>query len=359
MTSNQNYCLILAGGAGTRLWPLSQESKPKQFQDIFGTGRTLLQQTYDRFLRFIQPDHIYISTTQQHLHLVEAQLPNVPRSQIIAEPVRRGTLASVALGSLIIAAKRDAQANIVCSPADQWITDEGTFQSDIAKGLAFSAKTDGIVTVGLRPTRPETEYGYIQMGEEREEGFYHVKSFTEKPERAYAEMFIETGEFLWNVGLFMFNVQVMLRQVTKHVPAYQIELPRMMAQLAATERREVPEVFSVLPNLNIDYGILEGSSKTFVQQAHFGWADLGSWESLHVDAPADSNENIVLDTDSQLYDCHGNIIRLPRGHLALISGLKDYVVAEENGILMICPRKDVAMMRRMHNEARLAESTKG
>lgn len=349
--TNQDYCLILAGGIGSRLWPMSTDGCPKQFQDIFGTGRTLLQQTYDRFLRFVQPDHIYITTSQEHLHLVEEQLPDMAPSQIIVEPIRRGTLASVALGSLIIAAKRDAQANVICSPADQWITDETAFQSDVRAGLDFVASANALLTMGLRPTRPETEYGYIQMGDEIAPGFSKVKSFTEKPARDYAEMFIQTGEFLWNVGLFMFNVQVMLRQLTKQVPAYEVELPRMMAGLSQSDTRPVPEFFASLPNLNIDYGVLEGNENVYVQQAHFGWADIGTWNSLHIDAPTDDKDNLVLDTQSILYNSEGNIIRLPKGHLAVVSGLKDFVVAEENGVLMICPKSDAAMMRRLRIES--------
>lgn len=349
---NQNYCLILAGGVGSRLWPFSHEERPKQFLDIFGTGRTLLQETYQRFLRFIQPDHIYVSTSQRYLHLVEEQLPDVPRNQIIAEPIRRGTLASVALASLIIAAKRDAQANVICSPADQWIIDEGTFRTDIEEGLNFVAKHASILTVGLRPTRAETDYGYIQMGDEVQDGIARVKSFTEKPEQQYANMFLQSGEFLWNVGLFMFNVQTMLKQLIKKVPAYEVELPRMMTELARAKTREVPEFFAVLPNLNVDYGVLEGNDNVYVQTAHFGWADLGTWGSLHIDAPTDEHDNLVLDTDARLYNSEGNIIRLPKGHLAVISGLKDFIVAEEDGILMICPKDDVAMMRRMRIESK-------
>ena len=351
--TNQNYCLILAGGVGSRLWPMSSDECPKQFQDIFGVGRTLLQQTYDRFLQFIAPDHIYISTCKEYLPLVQQQLPDVPRTQIIAEPLRRGTLASVAVGSLIIAAKRDAQANVICSPADQRITDEAVFQEDVLRGLDFVAHTDGLLTMGLKPTRPETDYGYIQMGDTVNDGFFHVKSFTEKPERSYAEMFMQTGEFLWNVGLFVFNVQVMLRQLIKQVPAYEVELPRMIRELANCEKRDVPEFFASLPNLNIDYGVLEGNENVYVQQAHFGWADVGSWNSLHVDVPRDENNNLLLGTQSILHESEGNIIRLPNGHLALISGLKDFVVAEENGVLMICPKNDLAMMRRLRNEAKL------
>lgn len=350
---DQNYCLILAGGVGSRMWPVSTEEYPKQFQDILGTGRTLLQQTYDRFLRFVKPDHIYISTNKQYLDIVQEQLPDVARDQIIAEPVRRGTLASVALGSLIIAAKRDAQANVVCSPADHWITDESTFQNDVREGLDFVANNKGLLTMGLRPTRPKTSYGYIQMGDEVKPGFSRVKSFTEKPAREYAEMFLQTGEFLWNVGIFMFNVQVMLQQLVKQVPAYEVELPRMMAELARSRERRVPEFFTVLPNLNVDYGVLDGNENAYVQQAHFGWADVGTWSALLNDAPIDDNDNLVLGGEAKMYGSEGNIVRLPNGQKAFIAGLKDYAVIQENGILMICPKEDAAMMRRMRTESLL------
>lgn len=351
-TSVHNYCLILAGGVGSRLWPVSTEEKPKQFIDFFGTGRTLLQQTYDRFLRFIPSDHIYISTSRQYLTLVQEQLPNVPRHQIICEPVQRGTLASVSMATLIIAAKKDAQANIVCSPADQWITDEGSFQQDVLNGLDFVSRNNSLLTVGIRPSRPETEYGYIQMGDETEPGFYHVKSFTEKPERDYAEMFVQSNEFLWNVGLFIYNVQVMLRQVKAKVPAYEVELPRMMQEMSLDTKHKVPDFFTVLPNLNIDYGILEGNSNSYVQQAHFGWADLGTWKSLHLDNQENSG-NLAPATEAHFYEAEGNIVCLPDGHKAFISGLHDFVVAEQNGILMICPKDDRQMMRRMRNDAKM------
>lgn len=359
---SEGYCLILAGGTGSRLWPFSQEGKPKQFLDIFGTGRTLLQQTYDRFASFMQPENIFVSTCEQYLDLVSEQLPEVPRAQIIAEPLRRGTLASVAVGTLIIAARRNVQASIICSPADQWITNEDAFRKDVLQGLGVVSRQDVLLTMGLMPTHPNTDYGYIQMGESLQPDLFRVKSFTEKPSPEYAGMFLQTGEFLWNVGLFLFNVQTFLRSLTKKIPEYQIELPRMMSELSNGKEHNVPELFTMLPNLNIDMGILEGNNDVCVQRAHFGWADLGNWDSLHFTHSSDTNAiatdqqgNLVLDTDAQLYQCEGNIIRLPKGHLALVSGLNDYVIVEENGILMICPKADKAMMRRMRTEAQMKE----
>lgn len=358
--ASEGYCLILAGGTGSRLWPLSQNDKPKQFLDIFGTGRTLLQQTYDRFCSFMKPENIFISTCEQYVQLVEEQLPQVPRSQIIAEPLRRGTLASVAVGSLIIAARRNVQANIVCSPADQWITNEEAFSRDITLGLNEVNRQGILLTMGLVPTMPNTDYGYIQMGDSIQEDLFKVKSFTEKPSKEYAEMFVQTGEFLWNVGLFLFNVQTILRTLIKKVPEYQVELPRMMAELSHMQEQSVPELFSMLPNLNIDMGVLEGNNDVCVQKAHFGWADLGSWDDMHVSTDteesvcqADEANNLLLNTEAHLYECEDNTVRLPQGTVALICGLKNYVVAEENGILMICPKDNKSMMRRMRTDVSL------
>lgn len=363
-TQTEGYCLILAGGVGSRLWPYSHTAKPKQFLDIFGTGRTLLQQTYDRFSVFIKPENIFVSTCEEYLPLVQQQLPDVPRSQVIAEPLRRGTLASVAVGSLIIAARRNVQASIICSPADQWITNEEAFRRDILQGLQFISQHNVLLTMGLSPTAPNTDYGYIQMGDAKEEDFYRVKTFTEKPSPEYANMFVETGEFLWNVGLFLFNVQTILSTLNRQIPEYQVELPRMMAELSHMQEQAVPELFTMLPNLNVDMGILEGNNDVFVQRVHFGWADIGSWDNLHPEhlAPSlapltDAQGNTLLGSQATLYGCQGNIIRLPQGQTAMISGLKDYVVAQENGILIICPKDDRSMIRRMRTEMELNTGT--
>lgn len=361
--SNNDFCLILAGGTGSRLWPLSQERLPKQFLDIFGSGKTLLQQTYDRFAAFIKPENIFISTCEQYLQLVTEQLPQVPRNQIIAEPLRRGTLASVAVGSLIIAARRNVQASIICTPADQWITNEQAFCKDIQEGLSFVSQHNVLLTMGLKPTIPNTDYGYIQMGESINDDFFKVKSFTEKPSREYAEVFVQTEEFLWNVGLFLYNVQTILTTLIKQVPEYQVELPKMMAELSHMQEQSVPQLFTMLPKLNIDMGVLEGNNDVYVQKAHFGWADLGNWDSLRSNGEMksessimDDQDNFIMDTKAKCFQAKGNIVRLPKGHLALIAGLDNYVVAEENGILMICPRDDQAMMRRMRTEADLMSS---
>ncbi|MCR5435349.1 MAG: NTP transferase domain-containing protein [Bacteroidaceae bacterium] len=354
MTDN-NYCLILAGGNGSRLWPVSRTTRPKQFMDLLGLGRTMLQLTYDRISQFIEADHIFISTNMQYMPIVREQLPEVDEARILVEPVRRGTLAAVAWGTVMIA-KTDPQANVFVTPADQLIQGEQAFQTDVQKALEFVSSHEALLVTGIRPTRPETGYGYIQTGEDEIgcEGICPVKSFTEKPNDEFARMFMEEGDFLWNAGLFYFNVNVMLSNLYRLVPEYQVEIPRMMAEAESANPRMVPEFFSSLPNLNVDISILERSEHVYVQEGHFGWTDLGTWASLYDDTPKDGDGNVLLNTKAFLYDCQDNIIRLPEGRTAVIKGLKDYAIAEEGEILMICPREDVAAMRRMHTDTKFS-----
>lgn len=362
MNNTNGYCLILAGGIGSRLWPVSRVSKPKQFLDLFGTGRTLLQQTYDRFAKFIAPENIYIATNEQYLTLVQEQIPELASSQILVEPLRRGTMASTAWGVLTIAAKRNAQANIIMSPADQLILNEQAFEQDILRALQFVDERKALLSLGIRPTRPDTGYGYIQVGNEagwhgNADGenveIYEVKSFTEKPKRQFAEMLMQTGEFYWNAGLFIFSVQKMLHLLKKLSPEYEVELPRMMAELSNTEPQHIPEFFTSLPKHNIDRCILEESHEAYVQLGHFGWADLGTWGSLHTDSSTNDDENLLLDTSALLNNCHGNIIRMPKGRTVIIDSLDNYVVVEEGDVLAIAPKTNEAALRRLMNDAQM------
>lgn len=350
--NSKNYCLILAGGIGQRLWPVSRSSKPKQFLDFFGTGRTLLRQTYDRVVRFIEPDNIYVSTNLQYLPLVYEQLPEVDDMHILEEPLRRGTMASVAWGMAMIT-KRDARARVLVTPADHLILSEEDYAADMLDGLEFVDGQGEMLVMGVRASRPETGYGYIQKGDETgRKGISRVKTFSEKPAREFAEMFVCDGDFLWNTGLHVFRADVFLDTVCRLVPEYQMAIPRMMADAESDDPRLVPEVFQNLPNLGLAVGLLERADNVCVKECDFGWADLGTWTSIHDDLPSDENGNVMLDTKVYLYDCNDNVIRLPEGRMAVIKGLRDYVVAEEGEILMICPREDVATMRRMHTDTK-------
>jgi mannose-1-phosphate guanylyltransferase len=355
--ADNKYCLILAGGNGSRLWPISRTVKPKQFLDLFGTGRTLLQQTYDRVAKFIDPSHIYVSTNVAYLPLVYEQLPELDDMHILEEPVRRGTLASVAWGSVFIA-KQNPQATLFVTPADQIILKEEQYRQDVLHGMEFASENDGLLVMGITPSRPETGYGYIQMNDDRplSHDIYPVKSFTEKPDAEFANIFMQEENFLWNTGLLCFNTRVMLDNLFMLIPEYRLEIPRLMAEAESNDPKLVPENFNVLPNRNMDVSILERSEHVYVQRGHFGWADIGTWASIGKDLPANDEGNILLNTDAHLYECSGNIIRLPEGRTAVIKGLKDYVVAEEGEILMICPRQDVAAMRRMHTDTKFGDS---
>ena len=348
---NHNYCLILAGGIGSRLWPMSRKSFPKQFIDIFGTGKTLLQETYDRFARFMPADHIYISTNVDYLPFVYEQLPMVDDTHILEEPLHRGTLASVAWGTVVIK-KVDPQAALIVSPVDQLILNEARFQQDVNAALDFVSQRNRLMVMGLRPTRPETGYGYVQMGDETDyPNISRLKTFTEKPELKYAEVFLQDGSFLWNTGIFVFGVDAMLGNIYQLVPEYQVEIPKMMADAETADPKFLPEFFSVLPKLSVDMNIMEKSQNVYVYECHFGWADLGTWGTLSENHVTDSEGNIILDTRALLTNSRGNVIRLEKGHTALIDGLQDYVIVEEGDVLMICPKNNAATMRRMMTEA--------
>lgn len=366
--SENNYCLILAGGLGSRLWPASREKCPKQFLDFEGTGKTLIQQTYERFARFIKPDHIFISTQESYLPLLEQQLPQLPRTQIFAEPVRRGTLAPVAWATSAIR-HLCAEARIVVSPADQQIQNLDAFEADILQGLEFSATHEGVITMGMTPTRPETAYGYVQIDEQVDSDaqIYLVKTFTEKPDLSFAEMFMNSGEFLWNTGLFVFNAQYMMHNIIKHVPVYRDEFPELSSDEPLSTVK-APHFYSALPNLSMEYAVLEHTGHRYVQRCRFGWADLGSWPSIDADVVlanqtnnqntttevrVDDRGNVTLHSDALFDNASGNIVRLPSGHLAVISGLDNFVVTEEAGVLMICPKDDTAAMRRLQTLAHL------
>lgn len=348
---NHNYCIILAGGNGSRLWPMSRTAHPKQFIDVLGTGRTLLQQTYERMAAIIDPVNIYISTQVGYLPLVYQQLPQVDDLHILEEPVRRGTLASVAWGTVVVA-RQDADANVFVVPADMVIEDEEAFRQDVHHSLSFVSQHEGLLVMGVKPTRPETGYGYIQRYDhhvEHEGDIYSVKSFTEKPSQEFAQMFMQEGDFLWNTGMLFFPVQVMLQQLSA-LPEYQMELPAMKAEAEIDDDKLVPAFFHTLPNRNVDVSILERCDVVYVHEGHFKWADLGTWAGIYTDTQKDSEGNVVLSDNALLYDCKNNLVRLPGNQRLVVKGLEDYAIVSDGDILMICPRQDAVAMRRMYTD---------
>lgn len=349
----KNFCVILAGGAGKRLWPASNKKMPKQFLDIFGTGQTLLQTTYQRFTRFIDADNIYVSTNVEYIEIVERQLPELPRRHILAEPVRLGTAPAVAWANSHIAYK-EPDARIVFSPTDQFILKEDEFEKDILHALDFVGTHSVVAVMGVKPTMPATEYGYIQMGEKPDEnGFAPVKSFTEKPDSSFANLFVNSGEFLWNTGLYVWNAQTVQAYVSELIPNVLPHLKEFVNLSREEEQAFVEKYYPSNLYLSIEHVILERTTNVYVENCSFGWADLGTWDSLHEVSQKDANGNVGLGTRTVLHDCRNNVIRLPHGHLAVLEGLDGYIVAENGNTLVVCRRGDAGKVKLLADEAQM------
>ena len=358
MTNNDhnNYCIILAGGKGRRLWPSSRNAYPKQFLDFFGVGRTQLQQTYDRMARIVPADHIYINTNEEYVEFVRQQLPDVSSENILSEPIHRNTAPSVAWAAHRIA-MQNPEACIVATPSDQAVFNEEAFCKDMLEGLHFVADNSCFLSMGVKPTRPEPGYGYIQLGDSVGEGLYKVQSFTEKPERDFAKIFVDSGEFYWNTGIFLANAKCMLHCFEQLLPPVLRQYDEMHADEEfdyEEENRYIHENFPSYPNISIDYGILEKSEQVCMMKCNFGWADLGTWHSIYEAMHKGEGDNVVIDSEVMLDDAHNNVIKLPKDRIAVISGLDGFIVAEEKNVLLICRKEDSSSnIRRLVNEIQM------
>ena len=355
-TNKKNYCVILAGGRGQRLWPVSREQRPKQFLDLFGTGRTLLQSTFDRFERLLPIENIYICTCAEYHDLVREQLPEIADCNIIVEPIHRNTAPSVAWASMRIH-HIDPDANIIVSPSDQLVLNESSFAHSIDVGLGYVSENHVLLAMGVKPTRPEPGYGYIQLGDlSCKPDVYQVKSFTEKPERDFARVFMDSGEFYWNTGIFISSAYHLLDTFEHVFPPVLRGLRYDVKEYTPEEElKYVEENYSRYPNLALDYAILEQSeNNVFVMKCDFGWADLGTWHAIYGVMHKVNDDNVVMDSEVILEDCKNNIIKLPKGKLGVFNGLEGYIVAEEDGVLLICKKSDnSSMVKKYVNEVRI------
>lgn len=355
MEYSKNYCVILAGGRGRRLWPSSRETFPKQFIDFFGTGRTQLQATYDRIVKLIPKENIYVCTCREYLSMAQTQLPEVPERNIMAEPIHRNTAPSVAWAAMRIH-KRCPDANIIITPSDQMVLNEADFRQSMEIGFSYVEEHDVVVVMGVKPTRPEPGYGYIQLGElSCKPEVYSVKSFTEKPEREFATMFINSGEFYWNTGIFQSNVQHLLATFEKIFPEVLRQLRYDRVDYTYEEEMEyVTQNYPHYPNLSLDYAILEQSQRVYVMKCDFGWADLGTWHAIYESMSKVAGDNVVIDSEVVLEDCHNSVIKLPKGRVGVFNGLDGYIVAEEGNVLMICKKSDdSSLIRKYVSEVRM------
>ena len=351
--NKNNYCVIMAGGVGSRFWPYSRNNRPKQFLDFFGTGRSLLQQTVDRFRPLVPIENVLIVTNILYRDLILEQIPDMKSDQILCEPARRNTAPCIAYAVSHISA-RTSRANIVVAASDHLIMQEDEFRRVISVGLDFVEKNDVLLTLGMKPTRPETGYGYIQKSFETDPivdkpaGISLVKTFTEKPNADLAKVFLESGEFLWNSGIFLWNLQAIQRAFRLYQPDI-ADVFKAGIRLMGTDKEDafIQEHFPTLPSISVDYGIMEKADNVYVMEASFGWSDLGTWGSLYSLSEKDENRNVSLKSEALFYNAKGNIVTLEPGKLAVIEGLKDYIVAEADGVLLVCKQADEQHIRQM------------
>lgn len=334
------YALILAGGIGSRFWPISSTAHPKQFKDILGTGKTLIQQTYDRFLKIVPRENIFVLTNENYIHLVKEQIPDLDESQILAEPIMRNTAPCIAYGSHKIR-KINPEAAIVVTPSDHLIMDSEEFTRCIKKSLGAALKNDCLITLGIKPSRPDTGYGYIQFNTKKiEEDFFKVKTFTEKPNTELAKTFVQSGDFLWNAGIFVWSVKNILTSFEKYLPEMNdIFNEGEPAYNTENEQEFIQSAFSQCTNLSIDYGIMEKADNVYVLPSEFGWSDLGTWSSVYELAEKDYVGNAVIQSEKVImYDSSNCMVNVPKEKLVVLQGLHDFIVVEENNTLLICPR---------------------
>ena len=326
----------MAGGVGSRLWPLSTPQRPKQFIDILGTGRSLLQLTADRFAGLCPPQNLWVVTSEAYVPLVREQLPQIPPEQVLAEPEGRNTAPCIAYASWKIA-RKDPSANVVVTPADALVKKTAVFADVIGKALAFTAERDAIVTVGISPTRPETGYGYIHAAEALRGQLVKVSEFREKPDLDTALGYLEDGHYFWNAGIFVWNVGTIVRELRAHAPQIALIMDRLAPALYTDrEQAELRRLFPTCEKISIDYAVMEKSASIYVIAEDLDWSDLGSWSSVMDQLPSDADGNVVIGTDVRLHDCRNCFVHATREETVVLEGLDGYIVAERDGRLLMC-----------------------
>ena len=367
--NKNNYCVIMAGGIGSRFWPFSRADRPKQFLDFFGTGRSLLQMTVDRFRPIVPIENVFIVTNVAYKQMILEQVPDLAESQILCEPARRNTAPCIAYATAHIRAlclkragltaatqdwsRPEMQANIVVAASDHLILEEEKFRQTILKTFEFVSKNNAICTLGMQPTRPETGYGYIQfVNDESDEvkgerlkvkgdGIYPVKTFTEKPNLEMAKVFLESGDFLWNSGIFIWNLQT-ISEAFRYLLPEVADRFREGELLMGTDKEEdfIEQIFPKCPNISIDYGIMEKADNVYVMPSSFGWSDLGTWGSLYELSEKDEQKNVSLHSTAHFHEAEGNIVVLEPGKTAIVQGVNNMIIVEERGALLICKKEE-------------------
>ncbi len=340
---NNRYVIIMAGGVGSRFWPLSRREKPKQFLDILGRGETLLQQTFRRFKSICPEDHIFVVTSADHTDLVIEQL-GIDPSQVLGEPFRRNTAPCLAYGTFRIL-KENPDAVVAVTPADHLIIKEDKFSHALESCFEFAAGNDALVTLGIKPDRPETGYGYIQADQKKPvKGFMNllkVKTFVEKPNIDLAKVFLESGDFYWNSGIFIWNIKSILSAFEKYLPDTYSAFDEGKTNLGTKlEKTFISKTYTECRSISIDYGIMEKANNVYVMCTDIGWSDLGTWSSLSEHSAVDSEGNILVRGNVFSYDNKGNIFNISKGKVAVLQGLSDYIVVDTDDVLLIVKREE-------------------
>ena len=344
----------MAGGIGSRFWPQSRVACPKQFVDFFGMGKSLLRQTYERFSRIVPKENIIVSTHSDYSNLVREHLPELPLEQILHEPAHRGTAPSMAFAAYHIRTL-NPQANIVMAPADQLILDEQSFANDMLCALEHVAEHDCLVTVGIRPTHPETRYGYIQSGGEDINGFSRIKTFTEKPEYDFARIFVESGEFFWNTGLFIWNVNTIITTMMQLLPEVSVRLSEIFSSEPNRDKRRAAlyACYESFPNISVDYAVIERASNVYMQIGSFGWADVGRWDDVYRYSSKDVEGNVVQSGRAEFYNCSNNLVAAADNKLVILQDLEGYLVNDTDDVLVICKKDEDDDFKKFRNNALL------
>jgi len=335
-----NYVAIMAGGIGSRFWPMSRTVFPKQFLDILNQGRTLIQSTYDRFAQFIPKENIYVVTSQQYESIVIKQLPHINPENILCEPSRKNTAPCVAYISYKLK-QLNPKSNLICAPADHLVADSTAFTKVSIEALDFTAKHNALLTLGIKPTNPNTGYGYIQYEEQSvTDNVYKVKTFTEKPDVELAKTFIASGDFLWNAGIFVWQTKNIVQAFEKYLPEiHEVFDAEKDAFNTAEEKAAIEKIYPQCVNISIDYGIIEKADNVYVIPSSFGWSDLGAWGSAYDNLEKDYLENAVVGNNVIIFDAVKNMVHADNKKLVLLQGLEDFIVVDTHDVLLICKKE--------------------
>lgn len=337
--NQNNYVAIMAGGIGSRFWPMSRTNFPKQFLDILNTGRTLIQSTFDRFALFIPKENIYVVTSEQYRDIVAQQLTDIPAENILCEPSRKNTAPCIAYISYKLR-QINPEANLICAPADHIILEPENFKRICEEALNFTANIKGLVTLGIKPTHPNTGYGYIQYDQQAvSENVYKVKTFTEKPDKELAKTFIASGDFLWNAGIFVWQVKNIVHAFEKFLPEMHEVFDAESAHFNnGTEKAAIERIYPQCTNISIDYGVMEKADNVYIIPSSFGWSDLGTWASAYDNLEKDYLENAVAGNNVIVIDATKNMVHADNKKLLLLQGLDDFIVVDTPDVLLICKK---------------------